>query len=322
MVQYWILAYVMEHGAVVFPGQGAQSVGMGRDVAEFSARARAVFDRANEQLGFDLAKLCFEGPSQTLEQTDIQQPAIFVTSVAIWEAYLESGGSRDVFSWSGGLSLGEYTALHITGAVGFDEALGLVRRRGELMQEAAVASPSGMVSLIGADEEGAMALCEKARGHDVLAPANFNCPGQVVISGTRAACDRAIQIASEFGFRGVSLPVAGAFHSPLMESAAAGLRPVLDDTSFTAPAIPVFANVSAEPHGAAAAIRDSLFRQVTQPVLWQRCVERMISRGARRFVEIGPGRVLTGIMRKIDRRIPMVNVNTADSISAAVASVA
>lgn len=307
--------------AVIFPGQGSQVVGMGKDVAASSSAARTVFQRANDVVGFDLAKLCFEGPGEKLGQTDIQQPAIFVTSMAIWEAFVESGGRLGQFHRAGGLSLGEYSALCVSGAVAFDDALKLVCRRGQLMQEAALAAPSGMVSLIGADEDSAARLCDRARETDVLAPANFNCPGQIVISGSRAACDRALALVGEFGCRAIALPVAGAFHSPLMDSAAEGLRPALQDTVFQEGALPVIANVDANYHSDPNAIRESLRRQVTQPVLWQRCIERMIADGVDRFVEIGPGRVLTGMMRKINREMTAVNVSSTDSISAAVATV-
>ena len=307
--------------AVIFPGQGSQVVGMGKDVVDSSSAARTVFRRANEVVGFDLAKLCFEGPAEKLGQTDIQQPAIFVTSIAICEAFVESGSSLGQFHRAGGLSLGEYTALCVSGAVAFDDALKLVCRRGQLMQEAALAAPSGMVSLIGADDESAAKLCDRARGTDVLAPANFNCPGQIVISGSRAACDRAVALASEFGCRAVALAVAGAFHSPLMESAAEGLWPVLGDTVFQEGVWPVIANVDADYHSGPSAIRESLRRQVTKPVLWQRCIERMIADGVDRFVEVGPGRVLTAMMRKIDRKMTAVNVSSTDSISAAVSTV-
>jgi [acyl-carrier-protein] S-malonyltransferase len=292
---------------------------MGRSAAEESGRARAVFDRAGELLGFDVADVCFNGPAEELERTDIQQPAIFVASVAVWEAYIEAGGQLDTYSWTAGLSLGEYAALHIAGAVGFDDALRLVMRRGQLMQEASLASPSGMVSLVGADEPTAIALCARARGTDILGPANFNCPGQIVISGSRAACDRAVELAAEFGCRAVALPVAGAFHSQLMEPAARGLESVLRETTFSEPVIPVISNVNAQPHGGPAAIRDALKRQVTQPVLWQRCVERMMAEGATHFVEIGPGRVLTGLMRKINRKMPITNVGDMASVTALIA---
>ncbi|MEK7731212.1 MAG: ACP S-malonyltransferase, partial [Planctomycetota bacterium] len=254
-----------------------------------------------------------------LERTDVQQPAIFVTNVAIWEAWLEAGASRESVTHCGGLSLGEYTALHVAGAVSFEDALRLVRRRGELMQQAAFASPSGMVSLVGADEAAARALCERARGGDVLAPANFNCPGQIVIAGSRSACERAVALAGEFQCRAVPLAVAGAFHSPLMQSAADGLEPVLEQTRFTTPRMKVIANVDAEYHRDPGSIRDSLRRQVTQPVLWQRCVERIMEDGVGQFVEIGPGRILTGLMRKINRNVPCANVSTAESIASALA---
>ena len=294
-------------------------MGMGRDVADASASARAVFERANEIIGFDLARICFEGPPDQLERTDIQQPAIFVTSVAIWQAFLEAGGQREQFARTGGLSLGEYTAFHVAGSLSFEDALKLVHRRGQLMQEASTIAASGMVSLIGADESSAKALCDRARDDDVLAPANFNCPGQVVISGSKAACERAAALAGKFSCRALPLPVAGAFHSPFMAPAAKGLESTLEQTEFAVPVVPVVANADCEYHSDPHAIRDSLRRQLTQPVLWQRCVERMIEEGVDRFVEMGPGRVLTGLTRKINRKVAAVNVNTPASIADVVA---
>lgn len=308
----------MNKKAVIFPGQGAQAVGMGREIAGAHDVARLIFERANDVLGFDLATLCFEGPAEKLEQTDVQQPAIFVTSVAIWEAYkagLDGGG---LFTHAGGLSLGEYTALYAAGCMNFDDALRLVRKRGELMQAAALASSSGMVSLIGADRETAGRLCDRAREDGVLVPANFNCPGQVVISGDQSACDRALSLAEDFGVRGVALSVAGAFHSPFMASAAKGLQPVLAEMNITSATMKVIANVDAQYHQDAASIRGSLCRQVTAPVLWQRCIERLMNDGVTSFVEIGPGRVLSGLMRKIDREMPIENISRLDSLSAAV----
>lgn len=313
----------MANIAVLFPGQGSQKVGMGRDVAEASRAARDIYNRANQIVGYDLASLCFEGPADQLEKTDIQQPAIFVTSVAIWQAYQQAGGANIPFSHAAGLSLGEYTALYAAGAVSFEDALPLVQRRGQLMQEAAEARPSGMVSLIGAEEETAVALCRKAKADDILAPANFNCPGQIVLSGNKSACDRAVELAEEFGCRAVSLAVAGAFHSPLMDSAARGLVPVLGQTPFAKPQWAVSANVNAEYHGGSAdGIRERLAKQVTQPVLWQRCVERMIADGVDHFVEIGPGRVLAGLMRKINRQVKVSNISTAAAIQSAVEATA
>jgi [acyl-carrier-protein] S-malonyltransferase len=250
-----------------------------------------------------------------LTRTDVQQPAIFVTSVAIWNALLERGVSAEyLLSATAGLSLGEYTALHVAGAIGFEDALRLVRRRGELMQEAATASPSGMASIIGGDEASVAALCEEAAGGEVLVPANFNCPGQIVISGSIAACERAVELASKHGVRAVMLKVAGAFHSPLMQSAADRLAEVLKQTPMNEPRHPVFANVDASPHQGPDIIRDALARQVTHAVRWQQSIERMIKQGVDTFIEIGPGRVLMGLMRKIDRSVKTVNVSTAEGL--------
>lgn len=307
----------MAQTAVIFPGQGAQSVGMGREVAAASPRARAVFDRADEVLGFELSRTCFEGPAEKLEQTDIQQPAIFVTSVAIFEAFLEHGGDAGPFARAGGLSLGEYTALHVAKAIGFEDCLRLVRRRGELMQQAAVARPSGMVSLIGADREKSESICAIARGDEILSPANFNCPGQIVLAGTKAACERAVQAADELGCRAVPLAVAGAFHSAIMAPAAEGLREQLARTQIEKPRIPVISNVNAQYHQDPASIRESLARQLTEPVLWQQCVETMAADGATKYVEFGPGRVLTGLMRKINRELKAVNISSVQAVVAA-----
>ena len=310
----------MGRTAVVFPGQGSQLVGMGADVAASSERAAEVYARANDLLGFDLRAACFEGPAEKLESTDVQQPAIFVTSVAIWEAMQQRGASIGAFSAAAGLSLGEYTALHVAGAIPFEDALRLVYRRGQLMQEAAEAHASGMVSLIGAGEDDAARLCEKASQGEVLGPANFNCPGQIVISGARTACDRAVELAEEFGLRAIALKVAGAFHSSLMASAAEGLRPVLESTAIAGPALPVLSNVTADYHGDAGSIRTALERQITHPVLWQRSMQRLIDGGFECFVEVGTGRVLTGLMRKINRKMRTVNVGSAKDLGTELAA--
>ena len=307
--------------AVIFPGQGAQSVGMGRDVAEVSERAAAVFARADEVLGFDIQQCCYEGPAEQLERTDIQQPAIFVTSVAIWEALSEKGFSANRFSAAAGLSLGEYTALHVAGSMEFDEALRLVHRRGQLMQEAALASPSGMVSLIGGDEEAAVRLCAQASQGEVLSPANFNCPGQIVISGAKSACARAVEMAGEFGCRALPLKVSGAFHSALMQRAADRLGEVLRETPIRTPRIPVIANVTSEPHTDPDGVRRLLQDQVVRPVRWQESMHKLIAEGVETFFEVGPGRVLTGLMKKINRKVPTVNVSTTEHVESAPAEV-
>jgi len=235
---------------------------------------------------------------------------------------LEKGGRLDAFSWAAGLSLGEYTALHVAGAASFADALRLVRRRGQLMQEASEASASGMVSLIGGDKAKADELCERARGDGVLVPANFNCPGQIVLSGSQDACARAVEHASTVGCRALALPVAGAFHSPLMQPAAEGLAAVLAETDFATPTIPVIANVNAKAHEGGEQTRDWLRRQLMEPVLWQRCIETMIEAGTDRFCEVGPGRVLSGLMRKINRKMTAINASTADSVDAALSALA
>ncbi len=310
----------MAGNVVIFPGQGSQSVGMGRSVADLSPGARDVFHQADQILGFDLSRICFEGPESELTRTDIQQPAIFTTSVAIWAALIERRMVPETWmSVAAGLSLGEYTALHVAGAFSFEDGLRLVRRRGELMQSAAAAAPSGMVSVIGGGRDAVEALCKAASGGEVLTPANFNCPGQIVISGELSACERAVGMAVEHGVRGIMLKVAGGFHSPYMEPAAVALREVLDSTPISVPRCPVLANVDASPHGDPDAIRDALCRQVTHAVRWQDSIEKLIEQGHDRFVEVGPGRVLTGLMRKINRKMNTINVSDVAGLDVALA---
>ncbi len=304
----------MSHAAI-FPGQGAQLVGMGLDVAQKHPAAAQVFAEADATLGFKLSELCFQGPAERLNATDIQQPAIFTTSVALFRAAVATGKfAADSFAALGGLSLGEYTALHLAGAMSFADALQLVNRRGQLMQQAAEQAPGGMVSLLGGDEEKVLALCERVRAQGCVRPANFNCPGQIVISGDKAACDAAAAAAEEFGLRAVPLPVAGAFHSELMRSAAEGLRPALARCGMNRPRVRVTANVNAEYHAEPDDIRDSLYRQVTNPVRWQGCVERLIADGCTEFWEVGPNRHLTGMMRKINRSAKTTNISTVGDL--------
>lgn len=306
----------MQKKAAIFPGQGSQLSGMGADLVDASAKAKEVYARANELVGFDLRALCFEGAAEDLEPTDIQQPAILVTSIALLEALGEQGSTRETLTVAAGLSLGEYTALYHAGCLGFDDVVRVVHRRGQLMQAAADAADSGMVSLIGVDEAAAITVCDEARAGDVLSPANLNCPGQIVISGDQAACDRAVEVASEKGFRAVALKVAGAFHSPLMQSAADGLSNVLADVTINKPSLPVLSNVTGDYHADPESIRKLLVDQVTQPVRWQSCVERMIADGYQEFVEIGPNRVLKGLMRKIDKSAKAVSIGKIDDVRA------
>ncbi len=292
----------MSYSAAIFPGQGAQMVGMGKDVAAAHAVAAETFARADEVLDLPLSRLCFEGPAERLGATDIQQPAIFVTSVAIFRAALDTSALRmEQFRAMAGLSLGEYTALHLAGALDFDDALRLVYRRGQLMQQACERQPGGMVSLMGLDEDRVLALCERVAPSGRVRPANFNCPGQIVISGELSGCEAAAALAEEFGGKAVPLRVAGAFHSDLMRPAAEELRAALEAAEFRRPRVPVISNVNALPHEDPQAMRESLYLQVFNPVRWQMCVERLIADGCSEFIEVGPGRVLTGLMRKISR---------------------
>jgi [acyl-carrier-protein] S-malonyltransferase len=308
----------MAKTAILFPGQGAQQVGMGADVAAASAQAARVFAWASDVLGFDLLELCTNGPAERLEATDIQQPAILVASIAYLEGLRELGDAAilDGAEATAGLSLGEYTALYFAGSLAFEDAVRLVRRRGQLMQQAAESSPSGMVSLIGADESKAQALCAAAAEGEVLVPANYNCPGQIVLSGSKGACERAASRAEEFGCKAVPLKVAGAFHSPLMQPAADGLARTLAETQIHAPRVAVLSNVTTQPHADPASIRRLLTEQLTQPVRWHACMERLLQDGFDTFVEVGPNRVLAGLMRKIDRKARTINVGTLEAVRA------
>lgn len=303
------------------PGQGAQAVGMGRAWFDASPDAARTFGAADEilgdRLGAKLSQLCFEGEPEAINRTDITQPALFVTAVASFQAMF---GDRDAsaFLATSGLSLGEYTALHLAGAVSFQDALELVALRGRAMQDAAEAVESGMVALIGADESAAVQLCESvlARAGEgaVLVPANFNAPGQIVLSGSHAACLLAVEIAGEASLRATSLSVAGAFHSPIMQPAADRLRVALRNADIQEPACPVISNVTALPHGTHVegvpdgvdGIRELLVRQLTSPVRWDASCRWLIDYAAEQapdaqFHELAPGKVLAGLMRRIDR---------------------
>jgi [acyl-carrier-protein] S-malonyltransferase len=285
---------------------------MGVAWSESSPAAREVFHRCSEALGFDLLKLCAEGPAEKLTRTDVCQPAILAVSAA-------SLASRDV-DWTGvrgalGLSLGEYTALHVAGVLGLEDAVRLVRLRGAAMQEASDDPPSGMASVIGADQDAAEALCREASaGGGVCVVANLNCPGQVVISGDNAALDRAEEIAERKKVgRTVRLDVAGAFHSPLMEPARERLEQAISETEFQAPRFPVISNATAEPSTDPETLRANLVRQLTSTVLFEASLRRAIDDGTTDFLELSPGRVLAGFMRKIDRKFP---VETCDGRTA------
>lgn len=283
----------------LFPGQGAQSVGMAKDLLEQSAAARALFDRATKVAGFDVAKLCREGPAETLDRTDICQVAILVHSLAAVEAFLERGGKRHELVAAAGLSLGEYSALCFAGALDFEEAVELTAARGRIMQDACDAEPSTMATVIGLDAEAVKQAVEKASGAGVLSIANYLAPGQVAISGSRPAVEKASEEARALGARRVvPLRVAGAFHSPLMGPAVARLRGQLKNARFQKPRIPVVSNVTACTVNDPEKIRHLLGEQIAEPVLWEQSLRAFWADGYSRFAEFGPGQVLTGLVRR------------------------
>ena len=265
---------------ILCPGQGAQIVGMGRDFHEHHAAARAIFEQADALLGADLSSLCFSGPEEQLNQTDVAQPAIFVTSLACHAAAVAAGKlDPETVAGYAGLSLGEYTALHLAGVFDFETGLRLVQARGRYMQEAAISVPSGMVSIIGADESQVHELCESAGRSHILVPANFNSPGQIVVSGAQPACESVERLATERGFRAIPLKVAGAFHSPLMQPAADRLAEDLESLTLSLPRRPVWSNVTAKPHDDVPGIKRLLVQQITQPVRWSQTMEALVSAG-------------------------------------------
>jgi [acyl-carrier-protein] S-malonyltransferase len=300
---------------ILCPGQGAQVVGMGKDFFEQFNVARNIFTSADKQLGFNLSEICFNGPEDRLNQTDIAQPAIYVTSIACFAAAKEAGiiQPEQVTAYAG-LSLGEYTALHLAGVFSFEDGLKLVAARGKYMQEAAVATPSGMVSIIGADEASVAQLCEQNADGEVLVPANFNSPGQIVVSGAIAACERIAKAAETAGFRSIPLKVAGAFHSPLMQSGADRMAAELDKVSFNSPAKTVYANVTAEAHRDGDSIKRLLVDQIVKPVRWEQTMQYLVTQGDARWIELAPGRVLTGLLKKINRRLPVETLASAEAL--------
>jgi len=302
--------------AFVFPGQGSQYVGMGRDLYEAYPEARAVFDEANEILGFSLSKLCFEGPAEELNDTINTQPAIFTMSVACLKALNPLFSLNPLSSpnplFVAGHSLGEYTALVAAGALDFADGLKLVRERGRLMKEAGEKNPGGMAAIIGLDAGTLEGICQEASGVQI---ANYNSPGQIVISGHREALERAMGLARERGAkRVIPLAVSIAAHSPLMRPAAEEFRRAVETTPFRRARIPLVANVTARPIVEPEEVREELVTQLTSPVRWVESVERMIEGGVDTFVEIGPKSVLTGLIRRIDRSVRTVNVGDAAGV--------
>lgn len=292
--------------AFLFPGQGAQQVGMGRELVEKHAGARRLFEQANDILGYDLGRLCFEGPAETLDSTEHSQPALFVTALAALEAMREETPelvpSCEICA---GLSLGEYTAMVFAGVLDFEDGLRVVQQRGKAMQAASDATPSGMVSILGLEKSEIEALCEQARGDGVLQIANHLCPGNTVVSGGNDACERIAELALAAGaMKTVPLPVAGAFHTPVMRPADERLAEVLEGVVLKKPVIPVVSNVDAKTHQDPDEIRQLLIRQILSPVFWEDSMRLLLAEGVDEFYEVGsPRSVLRGLLRRVERKV-------------------
>ncbi len=297
--------------AHVFPGQGSQWVGMGRDLYDNFESAKASFDQADEVLGFPLSRLCFEGPEDELRQTINAQPAIVTVSYACLQATREVGNDLPAAAFVAGHSLGEYTALAAADVLDFATTVYLARQRGRLMYEAGLKKPGGMVAIIGLDETSLAEVCSET---DTLI-ANFNCPGQLVISGAKENLPKAMDLAKAKGaHRVIPLAVSGAFHTPLMQSAVDGMSEIIATLPFHEPLIPIIANTTAQPITTAEEVKAELLRQLCNGVQWQRSVEYMVNEGVSTFIEIGPGKVLSGLIRRINKDVKTLNIGDAEAI--------
>jgi len=304
----------MSKTALLFAGQGAQVVGMGKDLATHSPIAAGLFERANQVLGYDLTRICHEGPEGELTKTENAQPGIYLVS---WMAFELLRGRMPGLSWhaTAGLSLGEFTALAAAGSLSFEDGLRITRLRGRFMQEACEATRGGMAAVIGLDEEPTRQVCAEA-GVEL---ANLNCPGQLVISGELERIQKACELAKARGAkRALPLTVAGAYHSPLMASAQGKLAAELAGVSVQAPSVPVVANVTARPHEGPASIRDLLVRQVCASVLWEASIRWLVAQGFNTFIELGPGKALSGFMKRIAPDARILNVADVASLDATV----
>jgi [acyl-carrier-protein] S-malonyltransferase len=313
----------MSNIVLLCPGQGAQAVGMAKAWCDASPSARAILDEADRIFadvskggpdGRTLSDIAFNGPQETLNRTDLSQPALFTAAVACYHALPDELRALPIRAVAG-LSLGEYTALHLAGAFSFEDGLRLVMRRGQLMQQAAESSKGGMVALIGADEAQANEVCARATAEGgVLVPANFNAPGQIVLSGGIEACDRAVAVAGDVGVRATKLQVAGAVHTPLMQPAADRMYEALSAAQISSPVVPVITNVRAEPCTDPEIIRALLVEQVTGMVRWRESVQKMDELGVTQIVEIGAGQVLTGLTKRIAKDVMGSAINTPENL--------
>jgi [acyl-carrier-protein] S-malonyltransferase len=298
--------------AFLFPGQGSQTVGMGKQLFEAEPAARQVFEEADQALGVKLTTLCFDGPEQQLRLTANTQPAILATSIAALRALEQRGVRADLVA---GHSLGEYTALVAAGSLKLSDAVKIVRKRGQFMQEAVPEGEGAMAALLGIEFEQVAEVCREASENEVCAPANINSPGQTVIAGSRTAVERAVALARQRGAkRAVMLPVSAPFHCELMKPAANRLATVLEETEFSDLRVPLVTNVDAALISAGRAARDALIRQVASPVRWSDTIRVLVTEGVTRFVEVGPGKVLSGLVRQLDRSCQTFNVEDTKSL--------
>jgi [acyl-carrier-protein] S-malonyltransferase len=297
--------------AYVFPGQGSQSVGMGLDLYQNYAAAQAVFEQADSALGFPISKLCFEGPEEELIKTVNAQPAIVTVSFACLEAARSLNRGLPPASFVAGHSLGEYTALVAAGVLDFEHSVYLAKERGRLMHEAGQITPGGMAAIIGLDESPLAEVCQQS-GTRI---ANINCPGQIVISGAKDRLAQAMETVKEKGaHRAIPLQVSGAFHTPLMQPAVDGMAEIMAKLNFNNPAIPIIGNTTARPLTTALAVKEELLAQLCNCVQWQRSVEYMVKDGVSNFIEIGPGRVLAGLIKRIDRSVNIINIGDVEAV--------
>jgi [acyl-carrier-protein] S-malonyltransferase len=299
----------MPRVAFLFPGQGAQAVGMGRALCESLPAARALFDEATAILGYDLLAVCTTGPSEKLNATDVSQPAIYVASLAALESLKTSDPAVvESCAAAAGLSLGEYTALTFAGSLAFADGLRIVQRRGQAMQAAAETTPSGMMSVLGLERFQVESICDEASQTGLIQVANLLCPGNIAVSGTRDALTAAERLAEAKGARTVRLAVAGAFHTSLMKPADERLAEALRGVDLKTPRVPVWSNVDASAHSDPEEIRQLLVRQVLSPVMWEETICNLLADGCDKFYEIGPGRVLNGLLKRVQRKVDCTNV--------------
>lgn len=302
----------MSKNIFLFPGQGAQYIGMGSALAQSFEPAKIMLEYADEVLNFSLSKIMFEGPEEVLKSTENTQPALFVTSMMVMELLIAEGIPCDMVA---GHSLGEYSAICAAGGFSFEDGLRLVRKRGELMATAGTRSPGKMAAVIGVEDDAIKELCAEASKKGIVIPANFNCPGQVVVSGSVEGVNALVEICEAKSIKAVVLPVSGAFHSPLMDFAVEGLTEAIAKVNFSDLKYPLIANVTAEPVTDALLLPDLLVRQITSPVRWGESMQKAISLGVTSGVEVGSGKVLMGLMRRIDRNLKVTSVENMSDLT-------